>query len=60
MKYKKSNLLAYWIHNYTVYHDEKKDFDTTKIRIFKRGDIVKQILDLILVVNLVDYIIVSF
>ncbi len=40
-EYKKSNLLAYWIHDYAVYHDEEKYFDTTKIRTFKRGDIVK-------------------
>ena len=40
-EYKKSNLLAYWIYDYAVYHDEEKDFDTTKIRTFKRGDIVK-------------------
>lgn len=40
-EYKKSNLLAYWIHDYAVYHDEEKDFDTTKIRTFKRGDIIK-------------------
>ena len=40
-EYKKSDLLAYWIHDFAVYHDEEKTFDTTKIRTFKRGDIVK-------------------
>ena len=40
-EYKKSNLLAYWIYDYAVYHDEERNFDTTKIRTFKRGDVVK-------------------
>lgn len=40
-EYKKSELLAYWIHDFAVYHDEEKTFDTTQIRTFKRGDIIK-------------------
>lgn len=35
-EYKKSDLLSYWIHDYAVYHDEERNFDTTKIRTFKR------------------------
>ena len=40
-EYKKSELLAYWIYDFAVYHDEEKNFDTTRIRTFKRGDIIK-------------------
>lgn len=40
-EFKKSELLAYWIHDFAVYHDEEPNFDTSRIRTFKRGDIVK-------------------
>lgn len=40
-EFKKSELLAYWVHDFSVYHDEEQDFDTSRIRTFKRGDIVK-------------------
>ncbi len=40
-EYKKSNLLAYWINDFSNYHDNEKSFDTTTLKTFKRGDIVK-------------------
>lgn len=40
-EYKKSNLLAYWVKDFAQYHDEENIFDSTKLRTFKRGDIVK-------------------
>ena len=40
-EYKKSELLAYWIHDYAVYHDAERDFDITKSGVFHRGDIIK-------------------
>lgn len=40
-EYKKSNLLAYWIKDFSNYHDDEKTFDTTTLKVFKRGDIVK-------------------
>ncbi len=40
-EYKKSHLLAYWIHDFSNYHDEERNFDCSKIKIFKRGNIVK-------------------
>lgn len=40
-EYKKSELLAYWIYDYAVYHDEERDFDVTKSGVFHRGDIIK-------------------
>lgn len=40
-EYKKSNLLAYWIKDFSNYHDEEKNFDSTSLKTFKRGDIVK-------------------
>lgn len=40
-EYKKSELLAYWIHDYAVYHDEERNFDVTKSGVFHRGDIIK-------------------
>lgn len=40
-EYKTSNLLAYWINDFSNYHDEEKTFDTTKMITFKRGNIVK-------------------
>lgn len=40
-EYKISHLLAYWINDFSDYHDEEKTFDCSKIKIFKRGNIVK-------------------
>lgn len=40
-EYKKSHLLAYWINDFSNYHDEESTFDCSKIKIFKRGNIVK-------------------
>lgn len=40
-EYKKSNLLAYWFEDFAEYHDEENTFDTTKLRTFQRGDIIK-------------------
>ncbi len=40
-EYKKSELLAYWIYDYAVYHDQERDFDVTKSGVFHRGDIIK-------------------
>ena len=40
-EYKKSELLAYWIHDYAIYHDAERDFDVTKSGVFHRGDIIK-------------------
>lgn len=40
-EYKKSNLLAYWISDFANYHDEERDFDTSKMISFKRGNIIK-------------------
>jgi len=40
-EYKKSDLLAYWIHDFAEYHDEEKFFDISKSGIFSRGDIIK-------------------
>ena len=41
IEYKKSELLAYWIHDFAVYHDEERDFDVTKSGVFHRGEIIK-------------------
>ena len=40
-EYKKSHLLAYWINDFSNYHDEEETFDCSKIKVFKRGNIVK-------------------
>lgn len=40
-EYKKSDLLAYWFKDFARYHDEERTFDTTSLKTFKRGDIVK-------------------
>ena len=40
-EYKKSELLAYWVHDYAVYHDAERDFDVTKSGVFHRGDVIK-------------------
>ena len=39
-EYKTSHLLAYWINDYANYHDEEKTFDTGKLIVFKRGNII--------------------
>lgn len=41
MEYKKSNLLAYWIKDFSKYHDEEAIFSSKRLKHFKRGDIVK-------------------
>lgn len=40
-EYKTSHLLSYWIYDFANYHDEEKNFDTTKMITFKRGSIIK-------------------
>lgn len=40
-EYKKSNLLAYWIKDFSNYHDNEKIFNPNSLKTFKRGDIVK-------------------
>ena len=40
-EYKKSNLLAYWIEEFSEYHDNETTFDYTTLKTFKRGDIIK-------------------
>ena len=40
-EYKKSNLLAYWITDFSNYHDNEKTFDIKQLKTFKRGDIIK-------------------
>ena len=40
-EYKQSDLLAYWIKDFSNYHDNERTFDTTKLKTFKRGDIIK-------------------
>lgn len=39
--YKKSHLLAYWINDFAVYHDEENAFNISKSGIYSRGDIIK-------------------
>ncbi len=40
-EYKTSHSLAYWINDYANYHDEEKNFDSQKLIVFKRGNIIK-------------------
>lgn len=40
-EYKKSDILAYWINDFANYHDDEKTFDSTKLKRYKRGDIIK-------------------
>ena len=40
-EFKKSNLLSYWITDFSNYHDMERTFDTTELKSFKRGDIIK-------------------
>lgn len=39
--YKKCSLLAYWLENYTNYIKNEKTFKPTKMKSYKRGDIIK-------------------
>ena len=39
--YKTANLLAYWINDFTRYHDNKNSYITRNQKVFKRGSIVK-------------------
>lgn len=40
-EYKKSNILAYWINDFANYHDDEIIFASTKLKRYKRGDIIK-------------------
>lgn len=40
-EYKTSDLLAYWIKDFSRYHDEEKYFDCSKSGVFSRGNIIK-------------------
>ena len=40
-EFKKSDLLAYWINDFSEYHDEERNFDISKSGVFSRGDIIK-------------------
>ena len=40
-EYKKSELLAYWIHDFAEYHDEERTFNISKSGIYSRGDVIK-------------------
>lgn len=40
-EYKKSDILAYWINDFANYHDNEKNFDSTKLKRYKRGNIIK-------------------
>ena len=40
-EFKKSDLLAYWIEDFSNYHDEEKTFNPDSLKVFKRGDIIK-------------------
>lgn len=35
-EYKKSELLAYWIHDFAIYHDEERTFNIAKSGIYSR------------------------
>lgn len=41
LEYKISNLLAYWIKDFSQYHDDEKTFNPSSLKIFKRGDVIK-------------------
>lgn len=40
-EYKTSDLLAYWIKDFSQYHDEEKIFNPATLRKFKKGSIIK-------------------
>ena len=44
LEFKKSDLLSYWIKDFSEYHDNEKFFKSTTLKtlkVFKRGDIIK-------------------
>lgn len=41
LEYKKNNILAYWIKDFSKYHDEERFFNPSTLKVFKRGDIIK-------------------
>lgn len=40
-EYKKSDLLAYWLNDFAIYHDEERNFNISKSGVYSRGDIIK-------------------
>ena len=40
-EYKQSDLLAYWINDFSNYHDNERSFDISKSGRYKRGTIIK-------------------
>ena len=40
-EYKKSNILAYWIKDFSHYHDHERTFDSHRLKRYKRGDMIK-------------------
>lgn len=40
-EYKKSDLLAYWINDFAIYHDNETTFNSAKLKRYNRGDIIK-------------------
>jgi len=40
-EYKKSNILAYWIKDFSNYHDNEKTFDPNSLKRYRRGDVIK-------------------
>lgn len=40
-EYKKTHLLAYWINDFAEYHDNEVTFNSSSLKTFKRGDIIK-------------------
>lgn len=40
-EYKTANLLAYWINDFVKYHKQENIFNNGKLRVFKRGDLIK-------------------
>ena len=40
-EFKKSDLLAYWINDFSNYHDSEQTFNPADLKTFKRGDIIK-------------------
>ena len=40
-EYKKSDILAYWIHDFAKYHDEERTFNIAKSGMYSRGDVIK-------------------
>lgn len=40
-EYKKCDLLAYWINDFSEYHDEERTFNIAKSGMYSRGDVIK-------------------